>query len=48
MQLYQKNVGPIEENLPFFSLVNLMIAVQELDRMHFKYSVKMIKKQENE
>ena len=46
--IISKNVGPIEENLPFFSLVNLMIAVQELDRMHFKYSVKMIKKQENE
>lgn len=43
--IISKNVGPIEENLPFFSLVNLMITVQELDKMHFKYSVKMIKKQ---
>lgn len=41
-----KNMGPIEENLPFFSLVNLMLSVQELDRMHIKYSVKMILKEE--
>lgn len=40
-----KKIGPVEENLPFFSLVNLMLAVQELDRMHMKYSVKMILKE---
>ena len=39
-----KKTGKIEENLPFFSLVNLMLSVQELDRMHMKYSVKMILK----
>ena len=39
-----KKIGPIEENLPFFSMVNLMLAVQELDRMHMKFSVKMILK----
>ncbi len=31
-------------DLPFFSLVNLMITVQELDRMHYKYSVCFIKR----
>lgn len=31
--------------LPFFSKVNLMLTVQELDRMHFKYSVCLIKRQ---
>lgn len=30
--------------LPFFSKVNLMITAQELDRMHFKYSVCIVKK----
>ncbi len=44
--IISKSDGPIEENLPFFSLVNLMIAVQELERMHFKYSIKMIKREE--
>ena len=28
--------------LPFFSLVNLMLSVQELERMHIRYSVKFI------
>ena len=35
----------INEMLPFFSLVNLMLAAQELDRMHFKYSVCLVKRQ---
>lgn len=35
---------PIEANLPFFSKVNLMITAQELDRMHFKFSVCFIRK----
>lgn len=43
--IISNKVGPVEENLPFFSLVNLMLAVQELDRMHMKYSVKMILKE---
>lgn len=32
------------EKLPFFSLVNLMITAQELDRMHMKYSVCFIRR----
>ena len=43
--ILSNKVGPVEDNLPFFSLVNLMLAVQELDRMHMKYSVKMILKE---
>ena len=31
--------------LPFFSKVNLMLTAQELDRMHFKYSVCLIKRE---
>lgn len=34
----------IEEKLPFFSKVNLMITAQELDRMHFKFSVCFVRK----
>lgn len=34
----------IEAKLPFFSKVNLMITAQELDRMHFKFSVCFIRK----
>lgn len=34
----------IEEKLPFFSKVNLMITAQELDRMHFKFSVCLVHK----
>lgn len=34
----------IEEKLPFFSKVNLMITAQELDRMHFKFSVCLVRK----
>ncbi len=30
--------------LPFFSKVNLMLTAQELDRMHFRYSVCLVKK----
>lgn len=35
----------LEDKLPFFSKVNLMLTAQELERMHFKYSVCLIKKQ---
>lgn len=35
----------ITEKLPFFSKVNLMLTAQELERMHFKYSVCLIKRQ---
>lgn len=35
----------INTKLPFFSKVNLMLTAQELERMHFKYSVCLIKKQ---
>ena len=34
----------IEEKLPFFSKVNLMLTAQELDRMHFKLSVCFVRK----
>ena len=34
----------IEAKLPFFSKVNLMITAQELDRMHFKFSVCSVRK----
>lgn len=34
----------IETKLPFFSKVNLMITAQELDRMHFKFSVCFVQK----
>jgi uncharacterized protein (TIGR04141 family) len=34
----------IEEKLPFFSKVNLMLTAQELDRMHFKFSVCFVRK----
>ena len=37
---------PLEKALPFFSMVNLMMSVQELDRMHMRYSVKIIQKEE--
>ena len=36
--------SPIETKLPFFSKVNLMITAQELDRMHFKFSVCLVRK----
>ena len=39
-----KDTG-INEKLPFFSKVNLMLTAQELERMHFKYSVCLIKRQ---
>ena len=34
----------INAKLPFFSKVNLMLTAQELERMHFKYSVCLIKR----
>lgn len=36
----------INTKLPFFSKVNLMLTAQELERMHFKYSVCLIKREE--
>ena len=38
-------IGKIEESIPFFSLVNLMLAAQELERMHIKCSVKLIERE---
>lgn len=35
----------INTKLPFFSKVNLMLTAQELERMHFRYSVCLIKRQ---
>jgi uncharacterized protein (TIGR04141 family) len=34
----------IDEKLPFFSKVNLMMTAQELERMHFRYSICLIKR----
>lgn len=41
----EKEKGTISERLPFFSLVNLMQAVQELDSMNMRFSVAFIKRQ---
>ena len=41
----KKEKGTISERLPFFSLVNLMQAVQELDSMNMRFSVAFIKRQ---
>ena len=35
----------IKAKLPFFSKVNLMLTAQELERMHFKFSICLIKRQ---
>ncbi|MEG0752707.1 MAG: TIGR04141 family sporadically distributed protein, partial [Angelakisella sp.] len=35
---------PISKKLPFFSLVNLMLTIKDLDRMQFKYSICFIKR----
>lgn len=35
----------LNKKLPFFSLVNLMLTAIELERMHFKYSVCLVKRQ---
>lgn len=35
----------INTKLPFFSKVNLMLTVQELERMHFRHSICLIKRQ---
>lgn len=35
----------INTKLPFFSKVNLMLTAQELERMHFRYSVCLIKRE---
>ena len=42
--IIDENIGKIEDRLPFFSKVNLMLSVQELDRMHMKYTIMMIEK----
>ena len=44
--IISKKVEPLEKALPFFSMVNLMMSIQELDRMHMRYSVKIIQKEE--
>ena len=44
--IISKKVEPLEKTLPFFSMVNLMMSVRELDRMHMRYSVKIIQKEE--
>lgn len=43
--ILDKKIGKVEERLPFFSLVNLMLTVQDLDRMQMKYSIKMVEKE---
>ena len=42
--IIDSKIGTLTDRLPFFSLVNLMLTAVELDRMHFKYSVVMIKR----
>lgn len=43
--IIDNKIDKIENRLPFFSLVNLMLTVQNLDRMHMRYSIKIVKKQ---
>lgn len=43
--IIDNTVGKVEDRLPFFSLVNLMLTIQDLDRMHMKYSIKMVEKE---
>jgi len=38
---------PICDSLPFFSLLNLMLSVQELERMHVKFSAMKIQRVQN-
>lgn len=42
--IIDNKTGNLENRLPFFSKVNLMLATQDLERMHFKYSVCLIKR----
>ncbi len=42
--IIDSKTGSLNERLPFFSLVNLMLTAIELERMHFKYSVCIIKR----
>ena len=42
--IIDKKVDKISKRLPFFSLVNLMLTAQELERMNMKYSIKIVKK----
>lgn len=44
--IIDRSVEPNVMDLPFFSLVNLMLSAKELGRMHMRCSVKMIKKDE--
>ena len=37
--------GKIEDRLPFFSLVNLMLGIRELDRMHMRYAIQFVEKE---
>ena len=43
--IIDNTVGKVEDRLPFFSLVNLMLTIQDLDRMYMKYSIKMVEKE---
>lgn len=40
--IIDEKIDKLEKRLPFFSLVNLMLTVQDLDRMHMRYSIKML------
>lgn len=42
--IIDKEIDKTSNRLPFFSLVNLMLTAQELERMHMKYSIKIVKK----
>lgn len=37
--------GNVEDVIPFFSMVNLMMSIRELETMHMRYSVKMVLKE---
>ena len=43
--IIDKKIGTLNNSLPFFSLVNLMLTAIELERMHFKYSVILIQRE---
>lgn len=43
--IIHSKVDKVSKVLPFFSLVNLMLTIQELDRMRMKYSIKIVKRQ---
>lgn len=43
--IIDKKIGTLNNCLPFFSLVNLILTAIELERMHSKYSVILIQRE---